>query len=137
VALWVERARGQRLDRVDWADRPCVPHHTRRTDTSSMRDRGPTGIYAAGPGELLGWSPVLGRHAMTATAKVTAPCRLAVLDAARLNELIEQDRHFGVAFLRQLALSVSDRLSATRQCLAAAGAHGDLPRVSLLREGSD
>src|SRR5262249_21704563 len=35
-----------------------------------MRDRGPTAIYAAGPGELLGWSPVLGRHSMTATAKV-------------------------------------------------------------------
>jgi len=34
VSLWVERARGQRLDRVDWADRPCAPHHTRRTDTS-------------------------------------------------------------------------------------------------------
>jgi hypothetical protein len=34
VALWVERAKGQRLDRLDWADRPCVPHHTRRTDSS-------------------------------------------------------------------------------------------------------
>jgi hypothetical protein len=26
----------------------------------NMRDRGPDVIYAAGPGELLGWSPVLG-----------------------------------------------------------------------------
>jgi putative transposase len=32
VARWVERAQGQRLDRVDWADRPCAPHKTRRTD---------------------------------------------------------------------------------------------------------
>jgi hypothetical protein len=34
VAFWVERAQGQRLDRVDWADRSCAPHHSRRTDTS-------------------------------------------------------------------------------------------------------
>jgi putative transposase len=31
VALWVERAKGQRLDRVDWSDRPRAPHKTRRT----------------------------------------------------------------------------------------------------------
>jgi putative transposase len=34
VAHWVERAKGQRLDRVDWSDRPRTPHQTRRTDTS-------------------------------------------------------------------------------------------------------
>src|SRR5262249_26990467 len=34
VAHWVQRAQGQRLDRVDWSDRSSVPHRTRRTDTS-------------------------------------------------------------------------------------------------------
>src|SRR5439155_8337172 len=34
VAHWVERAKGQRLDRVDWSDRSRAPHTTRRTDTS-------------------------------------------------------------------------------------------------------
>ena len=34
VAHWVERAQGQRLDRVDWSDRPSVPQHTRRTNTA-------------------------------------------------------------------------------------------------------
>lgn len=34
VAHWVERAKGQRLDRVDWSDRSRAPHKTRRTDTS-------------------------------------------------------------------------------------------------------
>jgi putative transposase len=34
VAHWVERAKGQRLDRVDWSDRLRTPHQTRRTDTS-------------------------------------------------------------------------------------------------------
>jgi hypothetical protein len=30
VSLWVQRAHGCRLDRVDWSDRPCAPHKTRR-----------------------------------------------------------------------------------------------------------
>jgi putative transposase len=33
VAHWVERAKGQRLDRVEWTDHSRAPHKTRRTDT--------------------------------------------------------------------------------------------------------
>jgi transposase len=32
VALWAQRAKGQRLDRVEWSDRSCAPHKTRRTE---------------------------------------------------------------------------------------------------------
>jgi transposase-like protein len=31
VLYWVQRAKGQRLDRVDWLDRSRAPHHTQRT----------------------------------------------------------------------------------------------------------
>jgi hypothetical protein len=34
VSHWVERAKGQRLDRVDWSERCRAAHKTRRTDTS-------------------------------------------------------------------------------------------------------
>jgi putative transposase len=34
VAHWVKRAKGQRLDRVDWSDRSRAPHKTRRTNTA-------------------------------------------------------------------------------------------------------
>lgn len=34
VQLWVQRARPQRLDRVDWADRPPIPRTIRRTETA-------------------------------------------------------------------------------------------------------
>lgn len=34
VAMWVKRAEGQRLDRVDWSDRPSTPQTTRRTKDS-------------------------------------------------------------------------------------------------------
>jgi hypothetical protein len=33
VSHWVERAKGQRLDRVDWTDRSRAPHQTRRIAT--------------------------------------------------------------------------------------------------------
>jgi transposase len=32
VVYWVERAKGQRLERVDWEDRSRAPHHTQRTE---------------------------------------------------------------------------------------------------------
>src|SRR5207244_4125697 len=34
AAAWVQRAKGQRLDRVDWSDRSHAPHQSRRTDTA-------------------------------------------------------------------------------------------------------
>jgi putative transposase len=34
VLHWVRQAQGQRLDRVDWSDRPHTPHHTQRTDAA-------------------------------------------------------------------------------------------------------
>lgn len=38
VAFWVKRARGQRLDRVDWSDRSSAPHTPHRT-TAPVEDR--------------------------------------------------------------------------------------------------
>ena len=35
VQWWIERARGQRLDRVEWSDRPCIPRSTQRTDCAT------------------------------------------------------------------------------------------------------
>jgi transposase len=34
VAFWVQRAEGQRLDRVDWSDRSRAPRHSQRTATA-------------------------------------------------------------------------------------------------------
>lgn len=100
-------------------------------------DHPPTAIYAAGPGDMLGWSPILGRRAMTATARASAPCRLSVLEVGRVAELIQEDPHFGVAFMRQIALIVSDRLAATRHCLAAVHGSGHLPSAAIPHAGSD
>jgi len=77
-------------------------------------------VATAGPGDLLGWSPVLGRRAMTATAWATSRCRLAVLHVPQILALCGRDPHFGSAFHRQIALVLADRLSSARRHLAAA-----------------
>jgi CRP-like cAMP-binding protein len=92
-------------------------------------------VSLVGPGELLGWSPVLGRQAMTATARAVKRSRLAVLDVHQVLDLCERDPRFGIAFLRQIALVLSERLWGTRRYLARALSHRPLHVGPL--EGSD
>jgi CRP-like cAMP-binding protein len=96
---------------------------------------GPVQVFSAGPGDLLGWSPILGRPAMTATARTTTRCRLAALGTAQVAALCERDPCFAAAFLRQTALVLSDRLRGTRRALARALAHR--PQLATIPEGSD
>jgi CRP-like cAMP-binding protein len=71
-------------------------------------------LQTVGAGELLGWSPILGLGAMTATARVIEPTTLLVLDARQLVTLCEHNPRFGYDFMRRTALALSQRLSATR-----------------------
>jgi CRP-like cAMP-binding protein len=89
-------------------------------------------IHRVGPGELLGWSPVLGRRAMTATARAVTPVRLAVLDADQVVQLCERDPQLGTAFHRQLAVVVATRLRDARRRLSQ-----HLTRRPIPGEGSD
>ena len=71
-------------------------------------------VHRVSPGELLGWSPVLGRGAMTATARALTACRLAALDAGEIRALAEQDTRFGMEFFRSMSAALAERLRATR-----------------------
>lgn len=92
-------------------------------------------VYTAQPGDLIGWSPVLGRHSMTATAQTKTRSRLAVLDVAQILEMCQTYPRFGLAFLREIGLTLSDRLQATRRRLAGA-LRKSTPLASMV-EGSD
>jgi CRP-like cAMP-binding protein len=102
-----------------------------------VEDLGDTAIEVSrvGPGELLAWSPVLGRLSMTATARAVTRCRLAILDVNELTNLFEKDPRFEAAFLRQIAGVLSDRLWDTRRGIARAIAHR--PFGFRQSEGSD
>jgi CRP-like cAMP-binding protein len=105
---------------------------------TQLIDEEPFTIYHAGPGELIGWSSLLGRNAMTATACVSSRSRLAVLDAKRVLKLCQQDPHFGLAFLQQVIVFLSDRLACTRRCLAISRAlQRQMSPFALAHEDSD
>jgi CRP-like cAMP-binding protein len=90
-------------------------------------------VHRVGPGELLGWSPVLGRKAMTATARAVTRCRLAALDAGQIRDLGERDPRFGMEFYRCLAGALAERLHATRLQVG-----GGRPHATLIAgEGAD
>lgn len=71
-------------------------------------------VHQIGSGDLLGWSPILGRGLMTATARAVTPCRLIALDAEQVRALAERDTRFGMEFFRSMASALADRLHATR-----------------------
>lgn len=100
-------------------------------------DGAPVEVCIAGPGEMLGWSAVLGRPVMTATARVLSRCRLASLEIGPLLKLCEQNPRFGMALYRQVGLFLSDRLASTRRCLAFTRKLRHLSRFALAHEGSD
>ena len=79
--------------------------------------RGPMQFQTVGPGELLGWSPVLGLGPMTSTASVQTPTTLLAFDAAQIRAFCAQDPSFGFAFMQRIAQVLASRLSATRLVL--------------------
>jgi CRP-like cAMP-binding protein len=71
-------------------------------------------IHTVGPGELLGWSPILGSGLMTATARVVSPTTVVAVHAAQLLAVCEHDPRFGMEIMRRTAQAVTVRLNATR-----------------------
>ncbi len=75
-------------------------------------------ILSVEPGELLGWSPILDLdQPLTATARTLEPVELVALDARQLRATFDEHPELGYHFLRQLALSIARRLTATRMQL--------------------
>lgn len=74
-------------------------------------------ILTLGPGELLGWSAVLGQVSFTARARAVGPTRLVEMEVAQLLSFCDRDPQFGYELMRQVAMALAKRLSATRMQL--------------------
>jgi CRP-like cAMP-binding protein len=79
-----------------------------------VRDRGRMPIMTAGPGDLVGWSPLFSGHPMTATASALESVRVLAFDGQELRGLCESNHELGYHLMRQLALVLTERLLATR-----------------------
>ena len=81
------------------------------------RDRRPRLFQTIGPGELLGWSPLLGIGPMTASARALTDAEVVAIDALAVLTVCEEDSWFGYLFMRRMAAAIAARLSATRSRL--------------------
>lgn len=85
-------------------------------------------LMEAGAGEIIAWSPMLGRARLTDTATTSTPTEVIVFDGAALQKLCDEDHDLGYQFMRQTARVLAERLGATRaQLLNACGV--ELPEV--------
>lgn len=71
-------------------------------------------FLSLGPGDLLGWSPLLGDQPMTATAIALEPVQVVAFDGGALRRLCHADHEIGFQVMKQLAQALAERLVATR-----------------------
>ena len=76
--------------------------------------RGPVRILTVGPGELLGWSALMGTGPMTATATALHETGVFAISGAQLRNLCDSNHAAGCQILRQINHALSQRLTATR-----------------------
>lgn len=81
-------------------------------------------------GDLLGWSPLIGRSRLFDTAWTATHVRALAFDGQELVRYCEEHPEFGFEFMRRAACVLADRLSAARvQLLELSGVH--FPQVPL------
>lgn len=81
-------------------------------------------LTVAGRGELLGWSPLVGRQWLSDTARTLSPTRAITFDGAQALALCSQDTHFGFTLMLIVAQTLADRLGSTRrQLMELSGSH--------------
>ena len=95
----------------------------------STSGAGPKRIVTVGEGELLGWSPVLEQSRLTATARTLCPTEAIEVSGGQILTLCTHNPQFGYEFMRRAALTLAQRLTATRlQLLDVFGTELPTPR---------
>ena len=79
-------------------------------------------ILTLGPGELVGWSSLLG-ECYTTRATTPDSARLLEINVDKLKAKCDRDTSFGYEFMRRTTASLARRLSTTRGQLLAAQGH--------------
>ncbi len=71
-------------------------------------------IAVVGEGDLVGWSPLVGRPRLSDTAVTLTPVKALVFDGNELLDFCRANPDFGFEFMRQAASALAMRLSGTR-----------------------
>ena len=76
--------------------------------------RGDVAFLTTGPGELVGWSGLIGDGRMTATATAIEDTILIAMSGKKLQELCDREKELGYVLLQRVAQVLSQRLLSTR-----------------------
>ena len=76
--------------------------------------RGDVPFLTTGPGELVGWSGLLGEGRMTATATALEETTLIAMSGQKLRDLCSSEQDLGYILLKRVAQVLSQRLLSTR-----------------------
>ncbi len=79
--------------------------------------RGKIRVLTLGPGELVGWSALLGGGHMTTSAVVTEDAQIISLAGPELLAACESDHSFGYFLMNKVAGALASRLTDTRRQL--------------------
>jgi CRP-like cAMP-binding protein len=77
-------------------------------------------ISVLGKGDLLGWSPLIGRTRLFDTARTVTAVKAVAFDAEELLQFCKDNTAFGFEFMRRAAAVLGERLIATRRQLVKA-----------------
>lgn len=81
-------------------------------------------IAVLGEGDLVGWSPIVGRRRLSDTAVTLTATRALVFDGADLMKFASKHPEFGFEFMRVVASTLAERLGASQlQLLEMCGIH--------------
>lgn len=86
--------------------------------------RGTVRLLTLGPGDIVGWSAVLGGARMTTSAVAAEDTEVVSFAAEAVQRLCDDDPQVGYHLMRHLAGTLADRLVATRMQLLDLFAHG-------------
>jgi CRP/FNR family transcriptional regulator, cyclic AMP receptor protein len=87
-------------------------------------------LMEVGPGELIGWSPLVGRPLLSDTARTLTPTTAITIDGQKILKLCAEDPEFGFDFMHRVAKTLSTRMSAIRLQLLQLGGP-QLPRIQI------
>lgn len=87
-------------------------------------------LMEIGPGDFVGWSPLVGRSQLSDTAYTLSPVTAIAIDAERALDLCKFDPEFGFKFMHGVAEVLAERLAAMRLLLIKK-CGSDLPGINL------
>ena len=70
------------------------------------------GADEIGPGQVLGWSALVGPYVYTASGVTTEKTKLIVFSGSKLREIFEVNNHIGYRVLKGMGAVISRRISA-------------------------